>query len=169
MKRVLLFMVVISFVGGTTWWYAAGRPERSVRRTVEQLEEVALSGVNQRDVSMLDTYFASEAEGAIPSGLAATRDALRIFATQLSGSDQVQVHSFQIQDIRVHERDGLADVTYRLHFSIVRGGGVMFSATAVQNLALLQTPRGWRIMGGDQPQLTDVMGTWPPIQPAVHG
>ncbi|MFO7539151.1 MAG: hypothetical protein R6X32_14010 [Chloroflexota bacterium] len=50
----------------------------------------------------------------------------------------------------------------RLHFSVVRGNTAIYSAQATQNLALLKTVRGWRISGGDTPQLEDVTGVWPP-------
>jgi len=63
--------------------------------------------------------------------------------------------------VAFHEDAGLAKVTYRLHFSVVRSGVAVFGAKPTQNLALLKTPRGWRISGGDTPQLEDVMGAWP--------
>jgi hypothetical protein len=55
-----------------------------------------------------------------------------------------------------------ARVSYRLHFSVVRRGTAVYSAQASQNLALLKTARGWRISGGDAPQLEDAVGVWPP-------
>ncbi len=169
MKRIFLISLILALAGAVSWWYIGGRSERAVQRTVEELAQAVESGLNRRDLNAVEPFFATEAEGAIPSGLGMTRDALRTFATQLTRSDQVQFHSFQVQDVRVHERDGLADVTYRLHFSVVRGGGVIFGGVAVQNVALLRTPRGWRVMGGDQPQLTDVVGKWPPSTASSHG
>jgi len=53
-------------------------------------------------------------------------------------------------------------VTYRLHFSVIRDGQAIFGADATQNIALLKTQRGWRISGGDVPQLEQVIGNWPP-------
>lgn len=57
---------------------------------------------------------------------------------------------------------GLAKVTYRLHVSVMRGGQAIFGANATQDIALLKTPRGWRISGGAAPRLEDMTGTWPP-------
>jgi len=81
---------------------------------------------------------------------------------QLPNSSAVQFHSFDILAIEVHEDAGLAKVTYRLHFSVIRNGQAIFSAKATQSIALLKKPRGWRISGGDAPQLEDVTGAWPP-------
>ncbi len=53
-------------------------------------------------------------------------------------------------------------MAYRLHLSVLHNGQVIFGANVTQNLALLRTPRGWRISGGDAPQLEDVRGGWPP-------
>jgi hypothetical protein len=169
MKRIFLISLIVVLGGAASWWYIGGRSERSVRRTVEELAQAVESGLNRRDLSAVEPFFATEAEGAIPSGLGQTRDALRTFATQLTGSDQVQFHTFTVQTVRVHERAGLADVRYRLHFSVVRGGGVIFGGVAEQTVALLKTPRGWRVMGGDQPQLSEIVGTWPPRTPTTHG
>lgn len=169
MKRIFLISLIVALVGGVSWWYIGGRSERTVRRTVEELAQAVESGLNRRDLSAVEPFFATEAEGAIPTGLAQTRDALRVFAAQLTGSDQVQFHSFQVQDVRVHERDGLADVQYRLHFSVVRNGGVIYGGVAEQTVALLKTPSGWRIMGGDQPQMSEVVGKWPPVTAPTHG
>lgn len=82
--------------------------------------------------------------------------------THLNASDQVQVHSFEIQSVAVHASGGLAHASYRLHFSLVRGGTTVYTAVVTQNLALINIPRGWRISGGDQPQFSDVVGVWPP-------
>jgi hypothetical protein len=45
---------------------------------------------------------------------------------------------------------------------VIRDGQAIFSANATQNIALLKTQRGWRISGGDVPQLEQVIGNWPP-------
>jgi hypothetical protein len=52
-------------------------------------------------------------------------------------------------------------VTYRLHFSVPRNGQASFGASATQEVALLKTPRGWRIPGGDAQQLEGASGSWP--------
>lgn len=169
MKRLLLIVLLLVVGGGVLWWWIGGRDTRSVRRTIEELRQAVESGLNQRDFSAVETYFATEAEGAVPTGLNQTRDALQVFAAQLGDGDQVQFHSFDVQNVAVHTQDGLADVQYRLHFSVVRNGGVIYGGVAQQTVALLKTPRGWRVMGGDQPQMSEVVGTWPPTRPSSHG
>jgi len=138
-----------------------GTPEGDVRTLVQEAANATEAGVNRRDLSAVERFFVTPAEGANLAGLGQTIGQLRMFTTHLSPSDQVQVHSFQIQSVAVHESGGLARATYRLHFSLVRGGATVYTAVMTQNLALLKTPRGWRISGGDQPQLSDVVGTWP--------
>ena len=139
-----------------------GTPEGDIRKTVQQAASATEAGVNRRDLSAIEPFFATPAEGANLAGLGQTIGQLRTFTTHLHASDQLQVHSFQIQSVAVHESGGLARATYRLHFSVVRGGAAVYTAVVTQNLALLKTPRGWRISGGDQPQLSDVVGQWPP-------
>ncbi|HEX9439151.1 MAG TPA: hypothetical protein VF909_05695 [Roseiflexaceae bacterium] len=139
-----------------------GTPEGDVRTIVQEASSATEAGVNRRDLSAVEPFFATPAEGANLAGLGQTIGQLRMFTTHLSPSDQVQVHSFQIQSVAVHESGGLARATYRLHVSVVRGGAAVYTAVMTQNLALLKTPRGWRISGGDQPQLSDVVGAWPP-------
>ncbi len=139
-----------------------GTPEGAVRKTVDEAAKATEAGVNQRDLSAVEPFFATPAEGANLAGLGQTIGQLRTFTPHLNAGDQVQVHSFQIQSITVDESGGLARATYRLHFSLVRGGTAVYSAVVTQNLALLNTPRGWRISGGDQPQFSDVVGVWPP-------
>lgn len=168
MKRLLLIVLLLAVGGGVLWWWIGGRDARSVRRTIEELEQATVSGLNQRDLSAVEPYFATEAEGAIPSGLTQTRDALRTFAAQLTGSDQVQFQSFGVQNVAVHAQDGLADVQYRIRFSVMRNGGVIYGGVAQQTVSLLKTPRGWRIMGGDQPRMSEVVGKWPPTTPLTH-
>ena len=139
-----------------------GTPEGDVRTIVQNAANATEAGLNKRDLSAVEPFFATPAEGANLAGLGQTIGQLRTFTTHLSASDQVQVHSFQIQSVAVHESGGLARATYQLHFSVVRGGAAVYTAVVTQNLALLKTPRGWRISGGDQPQLSDVVGAWPP-------
>jgi ketosteroid isomerase-like protein len=74
---------------------------------------------------------------------------------------RVQVHTFDVQEVAVHEQGNLARATYRLHLSVLRDGQVAFGFVATQNLALARTGRQWRISGGDQAQLSDVIGEWP--------
>ena len=135
-----------------------GTPEGAVRKTVEDAATAIEAGLNRRDLSAVEPFFATEAEGANAAGLRNTRDTLRTYAAKLTASDQLQFHTFKVESVAVHESGGLARATYRLHFSVVRSGAVVFGAVAVQDLALLKTPRGWRISGGDQPQLSDVIG-----------
>jgi hypothetical protein len=133
-----------------------------VRRLMNEVQTPALSGLNRRDPTALDEYFVTVAEGAQAAGLAETQQAYQAFVAQLPGNNAVQAHSFDILTLEVHEDAGLADVAYRLHFSVIRGGQAIFNAKATQTVALLRTPRGWRLMGGDAPQLEDVTGNWPP-------
>ncbi|HKZ83972.1 MAG TPA: hypothetical protein VJ793_10005 [Anaerolineae bacterium] len=139
----------------------SGGEEGAVRRVVEDVRAAALDGLNSRNADALDEYFATVEEGAQAAGLAETQQAYKDFVAGLSTGDAVQFHSFDITAVEVHEDAKLAKVTYRLHFSVVRSGVAVFGAKPTQNLALLKTPRGWRISGGDTPQLEDVMGAWP--------
>jgi len=162
MKRITGLIVLVAFVVGAAWFTQRGAEERAVRRVIDEVQSAALSGLNQRHPDALDEYFATVAEGAVAAGLTETQQAYKDFVSQLPGNNAVQFHSFDIIALEVHEDAGLAKVTYRLHFSVIRSGQVLFSAKATQNIALLKTPRGWRIMGGDAPQLEDVTGNWPP-------
>ena len=162
MKRITGLIVLVAFVVGAAWLTQRGAEERAVRRVIDEIQSAALTGMNSRNPDALDEFFATEAEGAVAAGLTETQQAYKDFIAQLPGNNAVQFHSFDIIALEVHEDAGLAKVTYRLHFSVIRSGQVLFSAKATQNIALLKTPRGWRIMGGDAPQLEDVIGTWPP-------
>jgi len=139
-----------------------GTPEGDVRTIVQAAANATEAGLNKRDLSAVEPFFATPAEGANLAGLGQTIGQLRTFTTHLSASDQLQIHSFQVQSVAVHESGGLARATYRLHFSLVRGGAAVYTAVVTQDLALLKTPRGWLISGGDQPQFSDVVGAWPP-------
>lgn len=141
---------------------AGGSSDLAVRKTVEEAFQAAETGLNDHNSNAADPFFATAAEGANADGLRQTLDALRTFTARLTGSDQVQFHDFAIQNVEVHDSAGLAKVTYQVHLSVVRGGSQLaFGATVTQDLALSRTPRGWRISGGDQPQLTDIKGQWP--------
>jgi hypothetical protein len=162
MKRLISFAALLAVVAGAAWLVQRGAEERAVRRVLDEVQTAALSGLNQRHPEALDEYYATVAEGAQAAGLAETQQAYKDFVAQLPGNNAVQFHSFDITALEVHEDAGLANVSYRLHFSVVRGGQAIYSAQATQTIALLRTPRGWRIMGGDAPQLEDVTGAWPP-------
>ena len=162
MKRIIGLGVLVVLIIGAAWLIQRGGEERAVRRVIDEIQSAALSGLNQRHPDALDEYFATVAEGAQAAGLAETQQAYKDFVSQLPGNNAVQFHSFDIAALEVHEDAGLAKVTYRLHFSVIRNGQVIFSAKTTQNIALLKTPRGWRIMGGDAPQLEDVTGNRPP-------
>ena len=162
MKRVVGLSLVLAVIVGAGWLVQRGAEERDVRRVLDEVQTAALGGLNRRNATALDDYFATVAEGAQAAGLAETQQAYKDFVEQLPGNNAVQFHSFDITALEVHEEAGLANVSYRLHFSVVRSGQAIFSAKVTQTIAWLQTPRGWRIMGGDAPQLEDVTGTWPP-------
>lgn len=163
MKKILGLIVLIVLVASAIWLVRQrGTEERAIRQFMDEAQSNALVSLNRRRPDALDVYFATEAEGAQPAGLAETQQAYKDFIAQLFTNDTIQFHSFDITGVEVHEDGGLARVSYRLHFSVVRGSTAVFSAKATQNLALLKTPRGWRISGGDAPQLEDVVGMWPP-------
>lgn len=161
MKKVIA-LVVLLVLAGAIWLSRRGGEELAVREVVNEVQTAALAGLNRRNPEALDVYFATVEEDAQAAGLAETQEAYQAFVATLTQNNTVQFHSFEIDAIEVHEEAGLARVTYRLHFSIVRGGQALFSARARQNLALLRTPRGWRISGGDAVQLEEVVGAWPP-------
>ncbi len=162
MRRLWWILVGLAASGLLLVFGLRSAPEGDIRKTVQGAANVIELAVNRRDLSGVEAYFATPAEGANLAGLGQTIGQLRSFTTHLNGGDQMQVHSFQIQSVAVHESDGLARATYRLHFSLIRGGAAIYTAVVTQDLALLKTPRGWRISGGDQPQLSDVSGQWPP-------
>lgn len=150
---VLVMAMVLAGCGGS---------ERNVRSTVERLAQTTEAGLNRRNLQEVERYFATPAEGANAAGIIETLEALRGFAASLTGRDRVQFHSFNVTDVAVHESDGLARVSYRLHLSVLRDSTVIFGTVVNQDLALIRTPRGWRISGGDTPQLSEVTGQWPP-------
>jgi hypothetical protein len=163
MKKIIALVILLALVAGVAWLVRQrGAEERAVRRVVEEAQVAALTGLNRGNPNALNVYFATEAEGAQSSGLVETEQAYKDFMAQLPTSSSVQFHSFVITAVDVHEDRGIARVAYRLHFSVVRGTAAIYSAQAAQNLALLKTARGWRISGGDAPQLEDVTGAWPP-------
>ena len=162
MNRIIGLSVLLAVIVGAGWLVQRGAEERAVRRVIAEVQSAALTGLNSRNPDALAGYFATEAEGTQAAGLAETQQAYKDFVAQLPGNNAIQFHSFDIRAMEVHEDAQLAKVTYRLHFSVIRNSQAIFSAKATQNIALIKTPRGWRIMGGDIPQLEDVTGSWPP-------
>ncbi len=161
MKKIIGLVVLLVIVTGIALLTQQGAEERAVRRVIDEVQSAALNGFQFNNPNALDAYFATVQEGAVAAGLTETQQAYQDFVAKLSGST-VQFHSFDIKAIEVHEDARLAKVTYRLYFSVVRSGQAIFGAVVTQDLALLKTPRGWRISGGDAPQLENVRGTWPP-------
>lgn len=163
MKKIVALVALLVLVAGGAWLLRQrGAGEGAIRQFMDEAQSAALAGLNRRNPDALDAYFVTETEGAQPAGLAETQQAYKDFMAQLPPNSSVQFHSFAVTAVEVHEDGGLARVTYRLHFSVIRGTLAIFSAKAAQNLALLKTARGWRISGGDTPQLEDVTGAWPP-------
>ncbi len=151
---VIVVLVIVLSRGG-------GKAEGDIRRLIEDVQTAAVDGMNRGNPNALDTYFATVAEGAQENGLTETQEAYKNFIAQMSG-ESVQIHSFSIEDVEVHEDGGLARVTYQMHLSVIRGSAAVFTVQFTQNLAVLRTPRGWRISGGDTPQIEETTGVWPP-------
>ncbi|MBI1281373.1 MAG: hypothetical protein GC179_24815 [Anaerolineaceae bacterium] len=109
----------------------------------------------------MDTYFATIEEGAQENGLSETQGAYKTFVTLMNGQS-VQIHSFHIDAVEVREDAGMARVTYQMHLRVIRDRVVVFTVLFTQDIAILKTPRGWRISGGDSPQIAETTGIWPP-------
>lgn len=150
---VVVVLVIVSTQRGSS--------EGDIRRLIQDVQTATLDGISRRNPNALNSYFATVEEGAQENGLAETLGAYQNFVGQMSG-ESVQIHSFNIEDVEVHEDGGLARVTYRMHLSVIRGGAAVFTVRFTQNLAVLRTPRGWRISGGDTPQIEETTGVWPP-------
>jgi len=150
---VIVVLVIVLSRGGSA--------EGDIRRLIEEAQTAAVNEANRENSNALDNYFATVEEGVQEGGLAETQAAYQNFVTQLRG-DTVQVHSFNIEGVEVHENGGLARVSYQAHVSIVRGGAAVFTVRFRQNLALLKTATGWRVSGGDAPQIEETTGVWPP-------
>lgn len=164
MKKVsaLVGVLLVLAVGALWLLWQRNYEERAIRALLAEAQADAVAGLNRRDPQAMAEYFATVSEGAQAAGLSETEQAYRDLIVALPANSTVQVHSFDLSSLEVHEDAGLARATYRLHFSLVRGSTAVFSAKATQNLALLKTARGWRISGGDALQFEDVSGTWPP-------
>lgn len=166
MRRMVMVLVVAVVAGLALAGCSQG--EGRIRREVEDAATVAFDGLNRKDLSRLPAFFATVAEGANEEGLANTLEAVGSFASTLEAGDTVQVHSFDVEDVRVHDENDLARVTYRLHMSVLRNGQVIYGFVATQNLAMVRVNGAWRIGGGDAPQLSEVVGMWPPVQAATQ-
>ncbi len=160
MKRLfilLLFLLLFSIAA-----CAGNSDENAVRGTVGNFErrlENVIAG--KAKVAALDDYFATPAEGANEQGLTNTRDAYAsMLNNHVSGVSIVQLSNFRITNVEVHQSGGLAKVTYQMDIRIVHGTN-QGTATLTQDLALLKTPRGWRISGGDPWRYSNVVGTLP--------
>lgn len=160
MQRKFLISLILVFAA--VLLMACGNSDRAVRKTVEDAATAVEDGLNQRNLAAVEPFFATEAEGANKAGLEETWGALRRFTDSLTSSERIQFHSFDVQSVSVHESGSLAKATYRLHLSLLRGSQVIYGFVAIQNLALIKTARGWRISGGDQAQLSEITGSWPP-------
>lgn len=160
--RPLILIGLLLVTGSLLWATCGDNSTATVRKTIEDAAKAVESGLNNRNLDKVEGFFATAAEGANPAGLEETWGALQRFMAGLTSSDRVQFHSFAVKEVTVHESGGLARATYRMHLSVLRGSEVIFGFVAVQDLALSKTPRGWRISGGDTPQLSEVVGQWPP-------
>lgn len=155
-----LFLAAL-FAAAAWLLVACGGSEGRIRSTVENAAEAVEEGLNHGDLGQVKTTFATEDEGANAAGLANTWGALQTFAGGLTPSDQVQFHSFSVTEVAVHEDGNLARAGYRLHLSVIRNRQVVFGFVATQYLALTRIDGKWLISGGDQAQLSDVVGQWP--------
>lgn len=118
--RWLAMITLAVLVIGGGWLLTRGSDERAVRQVMDEVQTAALVGLNRNNPNALDGYFATEAEGAVAAGLQLTQTAYKDFVNALPGSNMVQFHSFDLRAVAMHESGGLARVTYRLHFSVIR-------------------------------------------------
>ncbi|MCC7165645.1 MAG: nuclear transport factor 2 family protein [Anaerolineae bacterium] len=156
-------MMLLPFVLLLILAACAGNPdENAVRGTVGNFErtlEEVIAG--KAKPATLDDYFATPGEGANDQGLLNTRDAFRkMLNDHVNGVSIVQLSNFRITKTDVHESGGLAKVTYQVNIRLVHGTQ-QGTATLTQDLALLKTPRGWRISGGDPWRYNNVVGSLP--------
>lgn len=147
--------LALSACGGTP-------DETAVRGTVSTFEQTLENVIaGKAKVAALDDYFATPAEGANEQGLTNTREAYAsMLNNHVSGVSIVQLSNFRITNVEVHQSGGLAKVTYQMDIRIVHGTN-QGTATLTQDFALLKTPRGWRISGGDPWRYSNVVGTLP--------
>ena len=138
-----------------------GSSEGNIRRLIRNVQTTASDGINRQNPDALDTYFATIEEGAQENGLSETQGAYKTFVT-LMNRQSVQIHSFHIDAVEVREDAGMARVTYQMHLSVIRDREAVFTVRFTQDIAVLRTPRGWRISGGDSPQIAETTGIWAP-------
>lgn len=146
-------------------WLAAcaGTPsENAVRSAVVNFERALQDTIaGKAKLAAMDDYFATTADGANAQGLVNTQTAFQtMIENHVSGMSLVQFSNLRLTAVEVHESDGLAKVTYQMDIRIVHGTQEG-TATLTQDLALLKTPRGWRISGGDPWRYSNVVGTLP--------
>lgn len=162
MKQLFMIAAFITILPLILAACAGSADETAVRGTVANFEQT-LEGViaGKAKVAALDDYFATAAEGANAQGLVDTHDAfVSMVNDHVSGASLVQLSNFRITNVQVHQAGGLARVTYQVDVKIVHGAQ-QGTATKTQDLALLKTPRGWLISGGDPWRYTNVVGTLP--------
>lgn len=158
-RLLTLFAVLLLFVLAA----CAGTPdENAVRGTVGNFISTLQDAIaGKAKPAALDDYYATAAEGANAQGLVNTQTVFRtMIENHVNGMSLVQLSNFRITAVEVHESGGLAKVTYQMDIRIVHGTQEG-TATLTQDLALLKTPRGWRISGGDPWRYSNVVGTLP--------
>ena len=161
MKKLLILVAIIVAIIVVARLTGGSDQPGEVRRAVEKAQAAAIDGLNRRSPTAIDHFFAGVREGAQPDGLAETQQAYKDVVSRLPGGAQVQIHSFNITSVEVHEESGLAKVTYRLHASLIRVCAAVFAVQFTQDLALLMTKSGCRISGGDTPQIEETTGNFP--------
>lgn len=162
MKKLFMLALLVSALPFVLAGCAGNADETAVRGTVTSFEQTLENVVaGKAKVAALDDYFATAAEGANAQGLVDTHDAfVQMVNDHVSGVSLLQLSNFRITTVQMHSSGGLARVTYQVDIKIVHGTQ-QGTATKTQDLALLKTPRGWRISGGDPWRYTNVVGTLP--------
>lgn len=162
MKKLFMLALLVSALPFVLAGCAGNADETAVRGTVTSFEQTLENVVaGKAKVAALDDYFATAAEGANTQGLVDTHDAfVQMVNDHVSGVSLLQLSNFRITTVQMHSSGGLARVTYQVDIKIVHGTQ-QGTATKTQDLALLKTPRGWRISGGDPWRYTNVVGTLP--------
>ncbi len=160
MKRLLILLPFLLLF--TIAACAGNSDENEVRGIVGNFERTLESAIGgNAKPAALEAYFATIADGANEQGLVNTRDAYAsMLNNHVSGASLVQLSNFRITNVEVHQSSGLAKVTYQMDIRIVHGTN-QGTATLTQDFALLKTPRGWRISGGDPWRYSNVVGTLP--------
>lgn len=162
MKKIFIIAVFTAVLPFVLAACGGSADENAVRGTVlnfEQTLENVIAG--KAELAALDEYFATPAEGANAQGLVNTRDAfVSMVNDHVSGVSLVQLSNFRITNVTAHQSGGLARVTYQVDLKLVHGSQ-QGAGTRTQDLALLKTPRGWRISGGDPWRYSNVVGTLP--------